>query len=300
MKIDIKALVEQVVKEELASLQESVDKKYTHFLVDKESGKIVTGWDYKGTDKEDIKDFLKMDLKDMDINPKDVKLVTKGFLISKGIDPFDTKNWKPAHTMVKETTIIATVDGTTGSASPEDKAKMQAATAKGDDVKVVKKGQAIAEKKEEKEEEGEDKASEDTEAPKQEPKSISAVLADHISSAIDAAAQSIQDNEDSKYKKVLGKVIKNLTAAQGSLEAVTAHETKISEQKALEEEKETVKRSSELEKILKQYIKNPEDRKAFTAKYRKVIKASKNRPVEEVAKAIWKHALKEGFTPKQD
>lgn len=70
-----------------------VDKKYTHFAVRKSDGKIVTGWDYKGTDKEDISTFSKMDLNDMDIDPKTVSVLTKMYLIGKGIDPFNWDNW---------------------------------------------------------------------------------------------------------------------------------------------------------------------------------------------------------------
>jgi hypothetical protein len=71
-----------------------VDKKYTHFLVDKETNKILDAWDYSDLDNESIKDYLKADIKDMRLKPNDVKLYTKSHLKSKGIDPFDEENWE--------------------------------------------------------------------------------------------------------------------------------------------------------------------------------------------------------------
>jgi hypothetical protein len=71
-----------------------VDSTYTHFAVGKKDGKIITGWEYKDLDKEDIKRFTDMDLKDMDFNPRDFRILTTRFLKSQGIDPFDWSNWK--------------------------------------------------------------------------------------------------------------------------------------------------------------------------------------------------------------
>lgn len=73
--------------------QISVDKKYTHFAISKETGKIVDGWDYKGVDKESIKYYTDIDLKDNDRLPKDFKIQSKPTLIRSGIDPLNWNNW---------------------------------------------------------------------------------------------------------------------------------------------------------------------------------------------------------------
>jgi len=72
----------------------TVPKKYTHFAVSKSDGKIVTGWEYKGLDKESIKEYTNMDLKDMDLKPSDFKILGKAILIRQGKDPFNWANWK--------------------------------------------------------------------------------------------------------------------------------------------------------------------------------------------------------------
>ena len=77
-----------------------VSKKYTHFAVNKKTGKIVTGWNYKGVDKEEIPHWTKIDLKDMDLKPAEFSILSKAALEKKGIDPFDhVKNWTAAHTV---------------------------------------------------------------------------------------------------------------------------------------------------------------------------------------------------------
>lgn len=74
--------------------QVKIDKSYTHFLIDKETNKILDAWDYSDLDNESIKDYIKADIKDMGLKPNDVKLYTKSHLKSKGIDPFDEENWE--------------------------------------------------------------------------------------------------------------------------------------------------------------------------------------------------------------
>ena len=70
---------------------------YTHYAVNKQTGKIVNGWDYNGYDSEDLKtfkrDYFFDDLASYDLNPKDYKIVTKKFLIRQGINPDDYANW---------------------------------------------------------------------------------------------------------------------------------------------------------------------------------------------------------------
>ena len=70
-----------------------VNKKYTHFIVDKKTNKILNGFDYKGLDNSSIQDYFMEDLKDMGLNKRDVSLSTVKSLMSKNIDPFDKSNW---------------------------------------------------------------------------------------------------------------------------------------------------------------------------------------------------------------
>ncbi len=74
----------------------AINRKYTHFLVYKPNGKIVDGWDYKGVDVDEIKDWVKIDMNDNDnygFAKKDFKLATAKNLINTGLDPFDMKSW---------------------------------------------------------------------------------------------------------------------------------------------------------------------------------------------------------------
>lgn len=70
---------------------------YTHFAVSKESGKIVNGWEYRGYDPADLRQFKKdyffNDLSDMGFNPLDIKILTLKGLKKYGIDPNDDRNW---------------------------------------------------------------------------------------------------------------------------------------------------------------------------------------------------------------
>lgn len=77
------------------SLNETINKKYTHFAIRKSDNTIVNGWEYKDLDNESIKEYSKMDLKDQfpDSKPSEFTIITKAAIERKGIDPFDTKNW---------------------------------------------------------------------------------------------------------------------------------------------------------------------------------------------------------------
>jgi hypothetical protein len=70
-----------------------INKKYTHFCVSKSTGKIVDAWEYKALDKESIAEYYKIDMKDNDRPIKEFSLLTKKFLLSKSINPFDVANW---------------------------------------------------------------------------------------------------------------------------------------------------------------------------------------------------------------
>ena len=76
------------------NMKNEINPRYTHFAIDKDTNKIVNGWEYDSDmDKESIAEYCKMDIKDMDLNPKDFKINTTKFLKYKGIDPFNTDNW---------------------------------------------------------------------------------------------------------------------------------------------------------------------------------------------------------------
>jgi len=70
-----------------------IPKSYTHFIVRKSDKKIINGYDYKGVDAGDIKEFTKADFKDMEISSKDFTLVSKQYLSKKGINPLEQSNW---------------------------------------------------------------------------------------------------------------------------------------------------------------------------------------------------------------
>jgi hypothetical protein len=73
------------------------NSNYTHFAVNKATGKIVNGWDYSMEDPEDLRQFKKdyfiIDLIDNGLNPKDYKVLTLKSLMRMGIDPNDDNNW---------------------------------------------------------------------------------------------------------------------------------------------------------------------------------------------------------------
>lgn len=73
------------------------NSNYTHFAVNKATGKIVNGWDYAGEDPEDLRQFKRdyfiSDLLDYELNPKEYKILTAKSLMRMGIDPNDDNNW---------------------------------------------------------------------------------------------------------------------------------------------------------------------------------------------------------------
>jgi hypothetical protein len=87
-----------IVKPEPNPISESdVDPRNTHFLVEKSTGKILFAYDFtdEGPEyaKDALKDTAKDDIRDMDRNPRDIKVMTKQGLIKQGIDPMNMKNW---------------------------------------------------------------------------------------------------------------------------------------------------------------------------------------------------------------
>lgn len=79
-----------------------VNPKYTHFAILKGispnvDGKIVNGWDYSGYDQDELRsakrEYFFNDIQDMQINPKNVNIVTTKHLQKKGVNPFDFNYW---------------------------------------------------------------------------------------------------------------------------------------------------------------------------------------------------------------
>lgn len=72
-----------------------INPNYTHFAVNKETGKIVNGWEYdEELDKESIAEYCKSDLSNIGLNPKEFKVSTKKFMEKNEINPFDINNWE--------------------------------------------------------------------------------------------------------------------------------------------------------------------------------------------------------------
>ena len=70
---------------------------YSHFAVNKDTNKIVNGWDYADYDPQELRQFKKdyfiVDLIDYGLDPKQYKIVTDKYLRRNGIDPDDNNNW---------------------------------------------------------------------------------------------------------------------------------------------------------------------------------------------------------------
>lgn len=108
-----KEAMSDLINDDMNSSSE-INQEYTHFAVFKDSGKIADGWDYKGVDVEDIKEYSKYDLIDNypDHKPSEFKIVTKQGLKNKGVDPFNSNNWFKIG--VDETTSTVSVGGDSG------------------------------------------------------------------------------------------------------------------------------------------------------------------------------------------
>lgn len=78
----------------------SINQNYTHFAVNKTTGKIVNGWDYSGIEAWELKQFKRdyfiVDLIDYELDPKCYKILTAKSLQRQGIDPFNSDNWANA------------------------------------------------------------------------------------------------------------------------------------------------------------------------------------------------------------
>jgi hypothetical protein len=70
---------------------------YTHYAVNKNTGLIVNGWDYKGIDPKELhqfrRDYFFDDLEGMEFDPKEYKILTYNTCKARGIDPKDMPNF---------------------------------------------------------------------------------------------------------------------------------------------------------------------------------------------------------------
>ena len=69
------------------------DPNYTHYLVNKETGKIVFGWDYRNVSPEDRLYYTKIDLKDNGFDLKNYSFISKQAVLRSGINPDDNDAW---------------------------------------------------------------------------------------------------------------------------------------------------------------------------------------------------------------
>lgn len=102
---DLKGFIRESIKRILSKKSVAINEGrpfknnqgYSHFAVSKKSGKIINGWDYKGYDPEELrqfkKDYFDIDLVDYGFNPKDFRILTFKYLVRNGIDPNDNSNW---------------------------------------------------------------------------------------------------------------------------------------------------------------------------------------------------------------
>ena len=94
---ELKKVITESVRSVLAESSFKNNQSYTHFAVNKETNKIVNGWDYRGYDSNELRQFKKdyfiVDLVDYGWNPKNYKIVGEKYLLRNGIDPNNNANW---------------------------------------------------------------------------------------------------------------------------------------------------------------------------------------------------------------
>jgi hypothetical protein len=98
--------LKQVIKEASLKILKNIlsegrpfknNQHYTHFAVSKKNGKILNGWDYKGYDPEELRqfkeDYFNVDLRDYGFDPKNCRILTYKYLVRNGLNPDDNSNW---------------------------------------------------------------------------------------------------------------------------------------------------------------------------------------------------------------
>jgi len=73
-------------------------KNYTHFAVNKLTNQIITGWDYKNIDTDELRefrnDYFVADLIDMDIEFSTTKILNRKNTEKLVSDITDSNNWQ--------------------------------------------------------------------------------------------------------------------------------------------------------------------------------------------------------------
>lgn len=96
MNAPIKRAIGTTPGESMQDLNETgIDPTYTHFAIFRYNNKVADGWEFEGVDKDEVKYYMKLDLKDNFPDNKigDFRLVTKRVLDREGFDYSDTSNW---------------------------------------------------------------------------------------------------------------------------------------------------------------------------------------------------------------
>lgn len=92
----VKNITKQVMESQMVQEEPTNDfKHYTHFAI--QNGKIINGWDYSDIPAEDLRnfknDYFTVDIKDMGLNPKEIKVWSRKFALRNGLNPDDYDNW---------------------------------------------------------------------------------------------------------------------------------------------------------------------------------------------------------------
>jgi hypothetical protein len=80
---------------DISVIGEGLGDGYTHYAIIKNENKIVDGWNYNGLDRDEIKHWTSIDLKDNfpDNKLSDFKVISKNNLTKYGLNPHNTKDW---------------------------------------------------------------------------------------------------------------------------------------------------------------------------------------------------------------
>lgn len=93
---ELKSMIAESVKRILKEGYND-NPSYTHYAVLKDKNKIVNGWDFRGIESSELRQFANEycgnDLKGNGINPKEVKIWTRNYCMRNGVDPSDDNNW---------------------------------------------------------------------------------------------------------------------------------------------------------------------------------------------------------------
>ena len=272
-------------KLEVVDPESTYEEPYTYDTIKMEEDKVtVTSYATMKGNKKEV-DVMKVDNISDDLEGY-LKSIIKGF----------KRAYKeagialPTNSTVTEDTVL--IPSSTGDATdPLAKKAAQDAINKGNTATIVKKGSTLAEAKDEEETPDEDTEETPEEDTKPTPDSISAELDEHIRAAVDSAADFIKSIDDKKYETALGKVIKNLTAAQAALDAVKQHETKLAEEAGINRDKSLQKYWKEFMKYIKKNVKDEVLIAKLERMYKKVIeKYHDNKvPADKMTEQVWQH-----------